>query len=647
MERIRHRHESLARDAVIAHQKGQLNKAERLYRAFLLAEPDHPGALHLLGTLLHQRGDSAEALPLLNKAAQTTPQDAEIHNNLGVVLNTLGRPAEAAVALERSLELDPLSASTHNNLGVAYRALRRLPEAVACFEHSRALKHDAGTVNNLGLAYLDLERVENATRCFREAIALDPASAQAHLHLAFALRKAGDLLGALESLDAAANLDPGHGQVLAMRSHLRQILCDWRAFATDRKMLSLDVGPWRRRDPPSPFPVLALTDDPGVQLKRGRDYAAPLALPAPRASGPRHPGRIRLAYLSPDFRAHPVAALMVDVLALHDRERFEIVALSYGPDDGSHLRARIAEAADQFVDAHGWSDAEAAGFLRAWPADIAVDLAGFTTLSRPGILASRPARVQGNYLGFPGPTGADWIDFTVGDAFLANEGKLQGGFSETIIAQPGCFQANSRRPPRSALPARSTEGLPEAGFVFCSFSNSYKIVPTIFAIWMRLLQAIPGSVLWLLADNEPARGNLRREAGRHGVDPQRLVFAQRVSYEAYLARLPLADLFLDTFPFNAGTTASDALWMGLPLMTCSGRAYASRMAGSLLTALGLPELVTDSLDAYERQALQLARDPATLEQVRARLDEILRSGPAVFDPGIFTRRLEAAFEALV
>lgn len=639
---------SLARQAVEAHQAGHVTKAEKLYRAVLAREPDNGAALHLLGVLLHQSGRTKAALRPLEKAATLLPLDPEIRNNFGVSLNALGSFADAAAQLEQAVELDVSVPSAFCNLGVAYQGLRRLDEARAAFEHAIALKAHPHVHSNLGLVHLDRGDAEMAAACFEQAIAGDPAWAQAHVHLGLAQQRLAQLPAAIASFDTALLLDPAHGQALSQRCQLRQSLCDWRGLAADRAALSSKTGAWRKSDPPSPFTVLALTDDPEVQLRRARDYAGSFAQDRRPVPPWKLGEKIRIAYLSPDFRRHPVAALMADILAFHDRARFEVFAFSYGPDDGSELRKRIVAAADHFLNVAGWADTEVATYLRTKRIDIAVDLAGFTTLSRPVILAGHPASIQVNYLGYPGTTGADWIDYTIGDAFLAEPDVLRTFLSESMVMLPGSFQANSRRPDLAgSCPSRTSQDLPEEGFVFCAFSNSHKLTPELFAVWLRLLLAVPGSVLWLLGDDDTTQANLKREAQAAAVAPDRLVFAQRVAYEDYLARLPLADLFLDTFPYNAGTTAADALWMGVPLLTLSGRAYASRMAGSLLTSLNLAEFVTTDLPSYEERALRLAKDPALLARARDALAFPSRSDRDLFNPAAFTRKLDKAFIAMI
>ena len=352
--------------------------------------------------------------------------------------------------------------------------------------------------------------------------------------------------------------------------------------------------------------------------------------------------RIRVAYLSSDFNAHATSYLLAGVLERHDRSRFEIYAISFGKSDGSEMRARLEKACEHFVDVSDMSDREVAALLRTERIDIAIDLKGYTRDARTGIFAFRPAPIQVNYLGYPGTMGADYIDYLIADEVVVPE-KDQSSYSEKIVYLPDTYQCNdSKRAIAEAPPSRAEAGLPETGFVFCSFNNNYKITPELFDIWMRLLKATGGGVLWLLESNQAAARNLSREAEARGVDPKRIVFAPFVSPSAHLARIPLADLFLDSLPCCAHTTASDALWAGVPVLTCIGNTFAGRVAASLLDAIGLPELVTRSHDAYETQALNLARDPALLQETKAKLARNRMTHP-LFDTVHFTRHLEGAY----
>jgi predicted O-linked N-acetylglucosamine transferase (SPINDLY family) len=352
-----------------------------------------------------------------------------------------------------------------------------------------------------------------------------------------------------------------------------------------------------------------------------------------------------VAYVSADFHAHATAVLMAGVFEHHDRAKFEPFAISFGRDDGSPLRGRLKQGVERFIDVRGQSDADIARLMRGLEIDIAVDLKGYTSEARPAVFSLRPAPVQVNYLGFPGTMGAPFMDYLVADPIVAPEAH-KPFYSEQVVWLPDTYQANDRTRETSDAPLdRASAGLPPSGFVFCCFNNSYKIQPPVFDVWMRLLKGVEDSVLWLLADNATATSNLKREASARGIDAGRLVFAPRCPLPEHLARHRLADLFLDTLPYNAHTTASDALWMGLPLVTCGGTTFAGRVAASVLHAAGFPELVTESLQDYEALALRLARDPEALANLKSRLIAE-RATMKLFDAARFTRHLEAAYATM-
>lgn len=398
----------------------------------------------------------------------------------------------------------------------------------------------------------------------------------------------------------------------------------------------------------SPFTFLALCPDLEEQRLCAERYLADKIRQSPAAlarGGARGDGRIRLAYLSADFREHPVAQCIHELLRIHDRTRFEVLGVSLGADDASEMRAKVKASFDRFLDVGRMGDAEAAAAIRDLGADIIVDLTGFTKGCRPGILAHRPAPLQVAYLGYPGTTGAGFIDYLLADRFVIPE-EHERHYSERVVILPDSYMANhSLRAVGEPANGRAGAGLPEGAFVFCSFNNSYKITPEVFGAWMRLLQKIDRSVLWLYYDSPFAEGNLRREAAARGVDPGRLVYARRVDrVEDHYARYRLADLFLDT-TYNAHVTACDALWAGLPLLTCTGSSFATRVAGGLLHSLGLPELVTASLADYERAALALATDPERLRALREKLEHARKAGP-LFDADRFRRHIESAFTTM-
>jgi predicted O-linked N-acetylglucosamine transferase (SPINDLY family) len=392
---------------------------------------------------------------------------------------------------------------------------------------------------------------------------------------------------------------------------------------------------------------LNMQDSPEARWQCARTFCRDRHPPSPQAiwRGERYDhSKIRIGYLSADFRHHPMAYLMVGLFERHDRSRFETTAFSFGPDPRDEFRRRLENSFDGFLDVRTKTDRELAVLLREREIDIAVDLMGYTNNGRPGILALRAAPIQVNYVGFAGTLGAEHIDYIIADRVVIPD-KFRKFFTEQVVYLPDTYWPTDCERAVAETPTRMAAGLPETGFVFCCFNQSHKIAPPIFDIWMRLLRQVGGSVLWLVEDDADAACNLRHEAERRGVAESRLIFAPRVKIEAYLARMPLADLLLDTLPFNAHTTASDALWTGLPLVTCVGSAFAGRVAASILRAAGLPELITDNLADYEALALRLAGDPQRLAQIRAKLQRNRQRYP-LFDTDRFRRHIESAYQTM-
>jgi protein O-GlcNAc transferase len=422
-------------------------------------------------------------------------------------------------------------------------------------------------------------------------------------------------------------------------------VADWRDYAATAQMITERME--RNERAVLPFSFLAICDSPPLQLKCARHLAVP-----PMDTVPRHgsvtapPQRIRVAYISADFLEHPTSYLMAGVFERHDRERFEIIGMSLRDDAHSPTARRVRAAFDRAISVGSRPDAELARLIRDLQVDIAVDLMGYTGGHRAGLFAHRPAPLQVNYLGFPATTGSPHMDYIIADEFLIPEERRRH-YSESIAYLPGCFQANDdRKSVAVAIPTREQANLPATGFVWCSFHSTYKLNPSTFDVWARLLLAAPQSVLWLVGGDSQKEGNLRREARARGVDPERLVFAKPEPYPRHLARLRLADVCLDTYPFNGGATTSDALRSGVPVVTLSGASFSARMSGSLLTALGLPSLIAQSFEEYERLALRLAGDPRLLESTRMALkSSVPRS--RLFDTDRFSRHLELAYFAMV
>lgn len=575
----------------------------------------------------------------------TTPADPLTLLQEAIRLHQAGDVSTALTVYDQVIALDPANASAHNNRAAGLAGLGRFAEAAESYATvERLLPTYAGAPIFHGNALMNLGRQEDAIVCYARALAIDPDNADAHNNMGNALRELGRLEDAVESYGRVLAIRPDYRGAAGMRQHLKMHQCDWSGFdAAVTQISGLIAG---GAPATTPLPLIALVDDPALHRLCAQMHVAdyPRATPAFQAARAESE-RIRLCYVSRDFQAHPVAQLIAEVFEQHDRRRFELIAFSFGPDTGDAWRRRTAAAFDRFIDIQGRSDAEAAALAREMGVDIAIDLAGFTQRMRTPIFAHRAAPVQVNYLGYPGTLGAPFIDYIVGDSVVTPPGS-EPFYAEQIVRLGGAYQANRRysRPTTSA-PDRAAHGLPAHGVVYGCFNSSYKITPAVFDRWMTILRQVESSVLWLLTPYPTARANLRREAQARGVDPDRIVFADNLPFESHLDRLRLADLFLDTAPYNAHTTASDALRMGLPLLTCPGRSFASRVGASLLTAAGLPELIAGSLDDYERLAVDLGTNPGRLRALRAKLSANLPSC-ALFDAPAFTRNLEAAYVAM-
>lgn len=557
-----------------------------------------------------------------------------------VALFHQGRLDDAALVCEIAVQQDRQSFEALHLLGLIAGRQGRLAEAERWLREAVALKpRAADALMNLGITQERAGRFEDATASFRAAANADPNGAAAHAALGTRLMVSRRLDEAIGCFERAVDRDPRDIRSLSHLVLLRRMTAAWGGLAARESAL---LAAARAGQPGVlPYVLLAVCDDPAVQLAAARSGLASTApVPFKAAGEPVPDRRLNIAYLSSDFRDHATAFLIRGMLELHDRSRFRVFAFSYGAGAGTPTRARIADAVDAFVDVRDREDAAIAQDMRRRGIDIAIDLSGRTQPGRLGILAARAAPVQVHYLGYPGTTGADFIDYFLADDFTVPAGA-ESGFSERIVRLPGCYQVNDRGP-LPAAPTRESCGLPPAGFVFCCFNATYKIGPAMFDIWMRLLHAVSDSVLWLLPGNRWAAANLRREAAARGVAPDRLVFASYCDQTAHVARTALADLVLDTLPCNAHTTASDALWAGVPVVTCPGRSFAARVAGSLLQAAGLPELIAGDLAAYERLAFELARDRVALAAMRERLAAERAAAP-LFDTRRTTRAIEAAY----
>lgn len=568
-------------------QSDQTNEAITCYSAALKLSPNHPQILLQLGNTYSALGLFAEAVSYFQKATRADPTNAAAHFNLGNALRELGKTGQAAASYYVALELAPSDADIHNNLGNVLRDLGQLDEAIACY---------------------------------KAALRLNPALHHAKVHLV----------------------------------HQKQHICDWQGLDEDVQ----EIQKWVLDVPQaqiSPFAFLAMPNTTATEQQKCAQnwlknrYSKLINNKNIIFTYPnRSKKKLKIGYLSSDFRLHPLAFLITELIELHDRSQFEIYAYSYAIDDKTPERKRLEKAFDHFIDIRPLSLTAAAQRINADEIDILVDLTGFTQTSRSGIAALRPAPIDVNWLGFPGTmgdlNGTPLFDYILSDAFITPP-EQAADYSEKLALLPDCYQPNDRKRPIGKTLGRKDCGLPENAFVFCCFNQTFKILPSMFDIWMRLLKAKSNSVLWLLECNPWAKENLCREARLRDIDASRLIFAPRVSIADHLARHTLSDLFLDTLPYNAHTTCSDALWMGLPVITCVGDSFASRVAGSLLKAANLPELITYSLEEYELGALQLANNPNELAAIRHKLAQNKEALP-LFDTRRFAQHLEQTYQIM-
>jgi protein O-GlcNAc transferase len=634
---------------VLLAQIGRHEAALESYDRALAIRPDHGPALLSRANALAQANRFAEAYLAYEKLLQLAPNHVQALGSYADVLCLLGRHDEAVAPYQRALSLKPDNIAVLNNYGNLLIELRRTDQALACFDRALSLApNDPELLFNRGNVLAALERTEEAIASYDRALAIAPNRADI-------LSNRANVLGAdryeeaIRDYQRAFALDPHHPHVFEALSFLALDACNWARAARLAEVAEPAIAD-KSHAIGITFPLFYFGNPSYLQIC-ARDYLQrslpPNGKPLPPRPRPTaKPDKLRVAYLSSDFRGHAVATSIVELLERHDRTDFELLGLSTSRDDNSAIRARIAKSFDRFHDVSSSSDRGIAELIRELDVNIAVDLNGLTRGNRVGILALRPAPVQVLYLGFASTTGADFIDYFLGDPTVLPFSE-QAYFSEKIIHLPDCYHpSDTTRQIAPAVPTRAELGLPEHGFVFCCFNRSFKISASIFEAWTRILRRVPESVLWLPKMHDAAMENLRGELAVRGLDPARLIFAPRLErIEDHLARHRSADLFLDTLPYGAHSTALDALWAGLPIVTCVGAALASRVGSSLLKAVGLPELITTNLDEYEALAVKLATEPALLHGIRDKL-AANRSTHPLFDIDRLRRHIEAAYKVI-
>jgi predicted O-linked N-acetylglucosamine transferase (SPINDLY family) len=626
---------------------GRRDDALAAYDAALATGPATAGTLNNRGNVLLELGRVDEALASYEGAIAAGGAEAVAHCNRAKALAMQDRFADALASCDRALAMRPEYPEALLNRSNALLRLGRAADALASCDRALELApNDAQLHFNRGVALADLGDPRQASASFTRALESEPSHARALERRAMARSSLGEFEGAAADMARALELDPLLPYARGAGLQWRLQCCDWAGI--EAAIADVVAGVRSGERVVAPFTFIAVSASPADQLRCARVWVSrecpPAAEPLWRGETYDH-DRIRVAYLSSDFREHPIVYKLAGVIERHDTARFETIGVAFGPDVRDAARQRMERAFERFLDAHAMRDEAIAAWLRDEEVDIVVDLNGFTKNARSRILASRPAPVQVNYFGYPATMGAGFIDYILADRFVIPESQRHH-YAEAVVDLPDTFHpTDDSQAIGVAMPSRETAGLPPDALVLCCFNNDYKIQPAQFDTWMRILARTERSVLWLLEGSATVEANLRREAAARGVDPARLVFARRVAYETYLARYRLADLFLDTLPFNAAATASDALWAGVPVLTCAGDAYASRISGSLLRAIGLSDLVATSLGEYEAIACRLAADAQALRAIRERL-AVNRSRQPLFDTDRFRRHLEAAFTTM-
>ena len=623
---------------------GRAREAVDAYDRALNLDANDAGTYYNKANALKDLQRLEEAIQCFGRAVALNPRHVNAFYNRGIAFQTLGQSREAVADFDAATRLEPRFVDAHYNRGIALRDLRRLPDAVVSYERAIALKPDhVDAFINRGNALKDMGRQDDALASYNRAIQLSGGSAALLQNRGILLRDMKRYEEARDSFADALRREPDHGDTLGQQFLLAGEMCDWVTRETAREKL---VALAQADKPLPPFAILIAADDQALQSRVARAFSQ-THYPSQARRPPLPEGdKIKVAYISADYRTHPTAFLMADLLATHDRSRFEIHALSLVASDNSSTRTRMEKAVDKFHDAAATSDADAAAIIARENISIAVDLGGYTQFARPGILTRRPAPIAVNFLGFPGTFGAPHVDYILADRHAVPAENARH-FSEKIVYLPDAYQPiDATRAFTDPLPTRSDFGLAEDAFVFCCFNNNFKMTLPLFDVWMRLLNAHPKAALWLFASNDLARANLAREAEARGIAADRLVFGGHVPHDQHLARLRLADVFLDTLPYNAHTTASDALWAGVPLVTCRGQAFPGRVAASLVEAAGLPELITGSLEEYESLAGRLAANPDLAAALKAKLASVRTTAP-LFDGPRYRKAVEWAYSAMV
>jgi len=625
------------------HQSGQLDVAENYYKKLLNDLPVNTVLLTNFGTLLFQKKKLDNGIKIIERSLKIDPNQPNALNNLGVVFLELNRPAEALIRFDSAITFQANYAEAYSNRGNALKDLNRPKDALESYDYAISINPIyAKAHSNRGNILKDLNRLNEALESYDRAISLMPKYANAYFNRGDVLSKLNKIEQAIESYDRAISINPDIDFILGELLNAKMKLCIWDDLAD--QIIEIKAKTQDNKKVSYPFPMLSLVDDPKIHKRTAEIFIKDKypqsneLLKIERYS--RH-SKIKVGYFSADFNLHAVSILTAELYELHDRSKFEVHAFSFGPDTKDEMNLRIKSGVDSFHDVSSMSNRDIVILSRSFEIDIAVDLGGHTQGSRTKIFAMLAAPIQVSYIGYLGTMGAYYYDYLLADLTIIPK-ESQEYYTEKIAYLPSYQVNDSKRAHPDIVFTRQDLGLPEVGFIYCCFNNTYKITPKILDSWCRILKGSDDSVLIIYADNDLAKLNLIKEITLRGIDSARLIFGERLSIPEYLARYRVVDLFLDTHPYNAGTTASDALWMNLPVLTRIGNSFASRVAASLLNAVNLPEMITTSQEEYESLAIQLAKNPKKLKLIKKKLANNLKTGP-LYNTPLFTKNLEAVF----
>ena len=674
--------DQILQKAIITHKEGKFDDAVVYYRKVIELKPDFTEAYYNLGSTLYALGKLDDAVLSFKKATELKPDYVEAYRRLGAILYELGKLGESEVSYKKAIELKPDFPAVHINLGAIFEQLERFYEAEASYKKAIELKSDymeahfnlgnlmrvTGRLNealesykkvvdlkvnfreghnNLAIVQSDLGRLNEAEVSYKNAIKLKPDYVNTYVNLAITQYHQKKMEESSANYDRALILKPDLDYLLCASLHAKMHLCNWDDLSKYLNELTKKID--NEEKVATPFSLLSLIDEPSIHKKVSEitsNNMFPKSDVLAKILPYHNHKKIKIGYFSPDFKNHPVAYLTAELYEIHDRKKFEIHAFSFGQDTKDEMNIRIKKGVDYFHDVQKMSERNVVKLARSLEIDIAIDLAGFTGQARTNIFAMSAAPIQVNYLGYPGTMGVDYMDYLIADRIVVPENEKKN-YSEKIVFMPNSYQPNDSKTKSSEkIFKREDFGLPKDGFVFCCFNKCYKINPTTFAGWMRILLKVEGSVLWLTGGNNTSMNNLKKEARKNGIDENRLIFAEHVTLmEDHLSRIKLADLFLDTLPFNAHATASDALRMGVPILTCKGNSFASRVAASLLSAVNLPEMITTTQDQYESLAIELSTNPEKMKKIKEKLANNLTTS-ALYNTSLYTHHIEAAYSKM-